>query len=135
MDKVNLQLVELRITKQNDVKVSVVISSKNPSQDIGVADCSKAHHALIPVLIALLGCSEDNLYMEVSSPGLERNIKNAAEFAFFTGKTVKVFSKDENNWILGTVFSSDNTALVMECEGGEKRTFAYENITKAKVNL
>ena len=71
------------IPSKTTVKISAVIASKDISKDIGVDDCSKVHHALLPRLEALLG-TEDT-YMEVTSPGMDRNIKNAAEFEIFVG--------------------------------------------------
>ena len=69
-------LVELKITSSGSTKkISAVIASKDAGVDIGVNDCAKVHHALLPRLEALLG-TEDT-YMELTSPGMERNIKNA----------------------------------------------------------
>ena len=42
-------LVELHISPAKTVtKITAVIASKDPSVDIGVNDCSKVHHALLP---------------------------------------------------------------------------------------
>ncbi len=128
----NLQLVELHIEKKQEVHVSVVIASKNPAVDIGVNDCSKAHHALQVKIAELLKCSEDDLYMEVCSPGLERNIKNGAEFAFFIGRKVRLWCKDVSDWVYGIVLKSDSSSVTLECDKGEVKTFVYENIAKAK---
>ena len=123
-------LVELQIVPQkNSVHVTVVIASKDPSVDIGVNDCSKVHHALLPRLEAILG-TEDT-YMELTSPGMERNIKNAAEFAVFKGREVRVWDKNISDWVGGVIVDSDNTSVTLE-KDGTKQTFSYENIAKAK---
>jgi ribosome maturation factor RimP len=126
-------LVELQIVPQKgSVHITAVIASKDSEKDIGVADCSKAHHALQPKLISLLGVDEDSVYMEVCSPGMERNIKNAAEFAFFVGRDIRVWDKTVNDWVSGKIKSSDETQVTLAKEDGGDFSVAYENIAKAK---
>lgn len=126
-------LVELNVVPQKgDVHVSAVIANKDASKDIGVADCSLIHHALLPKLLSLTGKGEDNLYMEVSSPGLERNLKNANEFAFFTGRDVRVWDKTVSDWVRGIIKSADENQVTLEIEGGSEKSVAYVDIAKAK---
>lgn len=124
------KLVELHISPAKSVtKITAVIASKNPSVDIGVNDCSKVHHALLPRLEAILGT--DNTYMELTSPGMERNLKNAAEFSIFTGKEVRVWDKTVSDWVGGKIVSADNKSVTLE-KDGESHTVSFENIAKAK---
>ena len=124
------KLVELHITPQKGItRINAVIASVDPAVNIGVNDCSKVHHALLPRLEAILG-TEDT-YMELTSPGMERNIKNAAEFAVFTGREVRVWDKTISDWVGGTIVSSDEKSVTLE-KDGENRVFSYENIAKAK---
>ena len=114
-------LVELHISPAKTVtKINAVIASKDPSVDIGVNDCSKVHHALLPRLEAILG-TEDT-YMELTSPGMERNIKNAAEFALFKGRQVRVWDKTVTDWVGGKVVSSDNASITLEVENPAKKS-------------
>ncbi len=126
-------LVELQIVPQNGmVRITAVIASKDPSKDIGVSDCSKVHHALQPKLLSLLGKSEDDIMMEVCSPGLERNIKNAAEFSCFTGREIRVWDKNISDWVRGKIKSSDDVQVTLETEADGDKTIAYNDIAKAK---
>lgn len=123
-------LVELKITRSGKtLKINAVIASKDSYVDIGVDDCAKVHHALLPRLEALLGT--DNTYMELTSPGMERNLKNAAEFAFFKGKEVRVWDKNISDWQSGIIKDSDDKSVILE-KDGEEKTFLFENIAKAK---
>ena len=123
-------LVDLKIIPQKTtVKISAVIASQDPAQTIGVEDCSKVHRALLPRLEALLGT--DDTYMELTSPGTDRNIKNAAEFALFKGTEIRVWDKGVSDWVSGTIESSDKSSVTLDC-GGEKKTYKYEDIAKAK---
>ncbi|MCR5289622.1 MAG: ribosome maturation factor [Treponema sp.] len=129
-------LVELRIVPQKKtIHILAVIASKDPSVDIGVNDCSKVHHALLPRLEALLGT--DDTYMELTSPGMERNIKNAAEFEIFVGREVRVWDRTVNDWVGGVIKSADMKSVTftiksVETDTFEEKTVLYENIAKAK---
>ncbi len=141
VESAGFKLVELQVVPQHgNVHVTAVIASKDPAKDIGVSDCSKAHHALQPRLIEMLGVDEDKFYMELCSPGMERNIKNAAEFEVFLGREIRVWDKTVNDWVRGVIKSSDQNSvtLVLTSEEGNSEkdgaevTVTYENIAKAK---
>ena len=125
-------LVELRVVSQKQsVRISAVIASKNSAAEIGVDDCSKVQRALLPRLEALLGT--DDTYMELTSPGMERTIKNAAEFAFFIGRNVRVWDKNVSDWRSGTITGADESSVRLKIDETEE-TFLFEHIAKAKFN-
>jgi len=124
-------LVDLKIIPQkNMVHISAVIASKDPSKDIGVSDCAKVHHVLQVRLQAILGTEDTS--MELESPGIDRNIRNAAEFIFFTGRQIRIWDKTVNDWVNGKIVAADKKSVTLEMEQGETKTIAYENIAKAK---
>lgn len=128
-----LKLVELQIVPQKTLtKISAVIASEDPSKDVGVSDCSKAHRALAPKLMALLDKTEDDIAMEVCSPGIERNIRNAAEFEIFQGREVRVWDKNISDWSAGIIKRSDDKTVTLVSEDGTENTFNYPDIAKAK---
>ena len=134
------QLVELKISPQHGTThILAVIAAKEPLSVIGVDDCSRAHHALLPLLEERLGT--DDTYMELTSPGMERNIKNAAEFPLFIGREVRVWDKTVSDWVGGTLVAADTQSLTLEITqaagaGGEEaavqKTVSYADIAKAK---
>lgn len=130
--EMGFELIELKISPQRGVvQVQAVVASRSASESIGVNDCARVHRAVLERLEELLGT--DNISMELSSPGMERNIRNAAEFAFFIGRRIRVFSREASDWISGTLSSADGEKLSLECadvEGG--RTVLYSDIAKAK---
>jgi len=130
-------LVELKISPQRGVtQVQSVVASRDPSENISVNDCAKVHRILLARLEEILGT--DNISMELSSPGMERNIKNAAEFKFFVGRKIRVFSKSASDWIGGELLSSDSEKLSLKVESdnpekdGQTKTVEYQDIAKAK---
>lgn len=128
---VDLKVVPLKTEK----KVTVIISRKpeNAEQSaggIGTQDCVKVTHLIEPELDSFFG--PEGYSMEVSSPGMERNIKNAAEFAFFKGQMARVWDRDVSDWVSGTIVDSNETSVTLTVES-ENRTFSYEGIAKAKL--
>jgi len=130
-------LVELKVSPQKGViQVQSVVASKNASESISVNDCAKVHRALLARLEELLGT--DNISMELSSPGMERNIKNAAEFEFFIGRKIRVFSKTISDWVGGELLSADEKQVTLKVESdkaevnGTEKKVSYEDIAKAK---
>ena len=52
-------LVDLKVIPQKGtVRINAVIAGLDSSASIGVEDCSKVHHALLPRLEALLGTDD-----------------------------------------------------------------------------
>ncbi len=76
--------------------------------------------------------STQDLYMEVTSPGTERQIKNAAEFALFMGRMVRIWHVEVKDWLIGKLVSANKTEIIMEIDGAE-RSFPFEYIAKAKL--
>lgn len=131
-------LVELKIGRTHSaVQIRAVISRPQTAQNgaaqgIGINDCAKVHRLLMPRLEALLNAQD--ISMEVTSPGLTRNIKNAAEFALFVGKNVRVWDTDAADWTSGVIESAGTESLELKVSGtGETKMFAYEHIAKAKL--
>ena len=125
------KLVELKIVpSKTTTKISAMIASVEPEGNIGVNDCAKVHRVLLPRLEALLG-TEDTM-MELTSPGIEHNIKNAAEFGVFTGRAVRVWDKTVTDWVSGTIKSADDKQVTLEAEDGKSFSVSFENNAKAK---
>lgn len=121
-------LVELNVfRRKSSWQVKAVITG--PS-GVGVDDCAKVHRALVTRLEALL--DSQDVYVEVASPGLDRIMKNAAEFALFTGASVRLWNTDISDWIQGTIVSSDKNTVLIDT-GTEQLSIPYSKIAKAKL--
>lgn len=135
VSELGFHLVELKISPQNGVmQILATITGDDPSVNIGINDCSKVHKVLLPKLEEILG-TEDT-YMELTSPGMERNIRNAAEFVLFKGKEIRVYDKTVTDWVGGKLISADEKELVLETSEKDgstaQKSISYENIAKAK---
>ena len=120
------------VPAKTTTKVQAVITNgeSNSSEGIVINDCAKVHRLLLPRLEALL--QNQDIYMEVTSPGMERHIKNAAEFSLFKGRDVKVWNTEISDWISGVIKDSDEHQLTLEVME-ETKIIPYTNIAKAKL--
>lgn len=89
---------------------------------IDIEDCEKVHRAIDPVLDEA-DPIEDSYRLEVSSPGLEREIRTDAHFAACIGEKiiVKLFTKlDGQKEYIGILRSYENKQITIESPEGEK---------------
>lgn len=125
------RLVSLKIESNGRV---MAVAASPVGEAMGVDECAKVHRALLSRLEALL--QRDDLAMELSSPGIERNIKNAAEFALFAGYSVRLFvrrgEEEGGEWMLGKIHSADEAAVTIEDTEDGMRVL-YSDIVKAKL--
>jgi ribosome maturation factor RimP len=99
--------------------------------DISLADCSAFHRAALPRLeLAFPG---QDLYVEVSSPGIDRLIKDGGEFRHYTGRHIRCYRTDISDWFSGLLVSSDEKGIVLAREG-EECPLSYEIIVKARLD-
>ena len=131
VEELGYKLVDLKIIPAKTItNISAIVCTKEPDGNMGVNDCAKVHRILLPKLEELLGTEETS--MELTSPGIEHNIKNAAEFALFTGRNVRIWDKTVTDWISGKIISADEKSVTIQKEEGTEFTQTFENIAKAK---
>ena len=121
-------LVELDLfRRKGSAQVRLIISGPGI---IGTDELSRIHRAVLPRLeLALEG---RDLYLEVSSPGTERIIREGAEFRHYTGKLVKCWQTGTDNWKRGILRDSDEKKITLETAEGIQE-MNYETIAKAKL--
>jgi len=101
------------------------------SSGIGTDELSQVHRAIVPRLeLALEG---RDLYLEVSSPGTDRLIKEGAEFRHYTGKNVKCWRVGADRWEHGLLRGSDKEKILFETGEGITE-LTYEKIAKARLD-
>jgi ribosome maturation factor RimP len=125
-----LSLVELTVSRHKGgrIQVRAVVYKKGI---VGIDDCSAFHRASIPRLeLAFPG---QDLYIEVSSPGIDRLIKDGSEFAYYAGKRVRCYRTDISDWSAGILESSDEAGIILEGKEG-KICIPYDLIAKAKLD-
>ncbi|HET8587795.1 MAG TPA: ribosome maturation factor RimP [Candidatus Limnocylindria bacterium] len=104
------------------------------ARNVGIEDCeavSREVSAQLDVADPISG----HYTLEVSSPGLERPLFTAAQFARFAGEQAKVWLKlpqDGRRRLQGAILRAEGDGVVLEVDGGEVAV-AIENIEKARL--
>ena len=103
-------------------------------QGVGIDDCENAYHIVDPI-ITEMDPIEESYHLEVSSPGLERDLHTAAHFRASIGEKirVKLFTalngKKEYVGILEEI--DDNGTLTLSCP--DRVTIEPKSISKANI--
>lgn len=137
MDSLSLDVVEVN-TQENkgDVQLRVFLSKK--SGEITTDDLENAYNIIYPRYSVLMRKRE--LTLEVTSPGLQRNLKDWHEFELFIGKDVRVYSTAYSSYVVGTIDLLDGDTLTLrnyliedKNEKGDSIALDYKDIAKAKL--
>jgi ribosome maturation factor RimP len=131
IEGLGLSLVELSVSRhRGSVSVRVAVF-KGGGGGVSIADCSKAHRAIMPRLELAFG--GDNLSVELSSPGINRLIKEGAEFRYFIGCPVKCWITELSDWKDGILEDVTETHIKIKGKTGMEE-LAFESIAKAKLD-
>lgn len=144
-------LYDLELSGVGNGRTLRVYIDKEGDEGVSIDDCSKVSRGLDLVLDVEDLVAGGNYTLEVSSPGLERPLKQAWHFQKAIGETVnvqlntglgsiheKLAEKDEKRKkLVGTLEAADEKAATVRCENGNKELqsfeIPYDCIHKAKV--
>ena len=125
-----LSLIELVISRhRGSVQVKIVIYNGTA---IGTNECSKAHRTILPRLELFFG--NQDIYLEVSSPGIDRLIKTAEEFTYYIGRGVRCYSTEISDWKAGILESIDENGIIIKTKDGIENDIKFDVIAKAKLD-
>ena len=99
-----------------DYHLEITIDSDN---GINIEDCEKVHRAIDPILDEV-DPIENFYYLEVSSPGIERELRTDEHISLSIGQKVeaKLFvQKDGKKSFTGTLTDFDGNSIVFDCAG------------------
>lgn len=114
--------------------LEITIDSEN---GIDINDCEKVHR-VIEVIIDEADPIEEMYYLDVSSPGLERNIRTAQHFEKCIGQVIeiKLFSAlDGKKSIVGelTGYDGESDKVTVKEKSGNEYTVDRKLVSKANV--
>lgn len=121
------ELVDFELTAQGDLRIFI-----DQPGGITVDDCATVSNHLSRVFMV-----EDIDYkrLEISSPGLDRPLRKAADFARFNGKLAKLKTRlpiDGQKNFLGRITASDEASVTLAFDGKEV-AIELNNIDKARL--
>ncbi len=137
LEPLGYSLVETSLSEHKGSVNLRVLCHKRDS-DITTEDLEKIYNIIYPRYSIKYG---RDLSLEVSSPGINRNIKDIGEFRVFTGKHVKLYSIEKSSYISGLISDADDEALTLSSyivedikESGDEIRIDYGDIAKAKLD-
>lgn len=101
---------------------------------ITIEDCERVHRAIDP-LIDACDPSEEFYYLEVSSPGLERELRTPEHIRASIGERVeaKLFTaRDGAKSVIGTLTAYEDGTVTIRTEDGEDISLGKNEISKLK---
>jgi len=115
-------------TNRNRMKINMVIHKPEGNK---IEDCSIVHKTVFPRLEIIYDSFD--VYLEVSSPGIERAFKDGREFEVFQGRAVKIMHSGKNDWDEATIESTENDEVTVVIEGVAKK-LKFSDIHKCKLD-
>ena len=113
--------------KPGSVQVRAVVYKNGVT---GVEDCTRVHRSIMPRLeLAFPG---QDIYLEVSSTGIDRLIKDGSEFVHYIGRGINCYRTDISDWTAGILLAADDKKIELKGESGEI-SLPYEIIAKARL--
>lgn len=118
---------------------SVSIIIKTDDHEVTIDDCAKVYNLVYPRLELKTG--DRDLQLEVSTPGLQRNLHDVYEFGLFVGRRVRLYDLTRSAWVSGIISRVDDSSVALDDTTVEDRTenlgtcvVPYEQIQKAKLD-
>jgi ribosome maturation factor RimP len=121
--------VEIRtVMQKSGPRVYVVITKKG---GVSIDDTAEVLQILKPRIQLLLDTQD--VYLEVSSPGIDRVLKDSREYRAFIGRGVKLLREGQKEWIGGVIDSVEKDLLHLRKDEREI-VIPLKEIKKAKLD-
>ncbi|MCY1151829.1 MAG: ribosome assembly cofactor RimP [Sphaerochaetaceae bacterium] len=138
LEAMNVTLVDIDFKESPfNARLAVVIKLKDG--EVGVNECAKVHN-LIKTRMEVQLAEEQDFDLEVSTPGLQRKIRDAYEFTLFKEKRVRVYDIIQACWFSGIIKDvKEYSVILTNCLDQENNKLDtdleidFENISKAKL--
>ncbi len=128
LKEIGLDLVDFVLSRhKGSTQVRAVVYRAGGT---GIDECSKAHRLIRARLEERFG--EPDVQLETASPGIDRVIAAAREYAVFKGRGVRLIL-DTEEVVEGRIVSSDGMTVVIAGTDGE-HAISMERIRKGKLD-
>lgn len=136
VDALGYDLVEFRRGGTGRRPLLDVRIDRRDGEKVSIDDCATVSRALEPKLEAS-GLVGENYVLEVSSPGVERPLRTAADWIRFSGRPAKVLSQRLGGRVevevLGVEQSAEGEVAVMRDQRGSELRIPLGEIQEARL--
>ena len=137
VETLGYELVELRRAGSRRTPVLDVRIDRRDGSAVTVEDCSRASRAIEARLDADPAIAGDRYVLEVSSPGVERLLRHAADWRRFVGKDANVLSEAvggrANVEIVGVEGEPGSETVVVRDARGTERRIPLADVREARL--
>ena len=128
----------LRVYIDRPVPTASLDERRDPYEDgVGIEDCQRVSHDL-SALLDVEDAIEGAYTLEVSSPGLDRPLRGAADYRRFAGRLATVVVSetiDRQTHFAGRLQGLDGDVVVLEGPGGRLDRIPLAAITRAQLDV
>jgi ribosome maturation factor RimP len=134
--RMGYEIFDIKSHKRGRKRI-ITITIDNMKDYVSINDCESFSRELSPLLDAevLLG----NYILEVSSPGLDRPLRNLKDFKRFEGRLAKVRIQDQNDksvTVVGKIKNSDEENGTFSLEvNGKLKTYEFSKVKSANLEI
>jgi ribosome maturation factor RimP len=136
VEELGYDLIELRVGGTARRPLLDVRIDRLDGERITIDECALVSRAIEPRLDAS-GLVGENYVLEVSSPGVERPLRNAADWRRFAGRTAKVLAPSLGGRIevevVGVDDSSGEQVVVMRDARGAEQRIPLADVREARL--
>lgn len=137
LDSLGYELYDLQVIHQG--RRGLVRITIDRSEGIGLEDCERASQSISHAL-DLEDPVPFSYTLEVSSPGLDRRLRNREDYVRYAGRLVKIkFAEPwQGHWavlgrLVGLETSPEGEEVTVEREGGERLRIPLSKIAKSRL--
>lgn len=129
LKELNFDFIDIEIVLGKNRKLSIFVYNKDKTD---IDDLSLISNKLRPIL-ETISFFQEGCLLEISSPGIYREIKFLKEFNIFKDREIKIIT-DESVVITGLLIGLNDDILYVRDKNGEKLEISLDKIKKAKLN-
>ncbi|WP_445436183.1 ribosome maturation factor RimP [Candidatus Borreliella tachyglossi] len=125
-DQLGIEIVEINaFRKRDEGRIQIVLYGDDDFYVDKLCDLHKI------ILLGLESVLKYNFSLEISTPGINRKIKNDREFKIFEGKKIKLML--DNDFEEGLIFKAETDGFIFKTDSKEIRVL-YSDVRKAKLS-
>jgi len=137
-----LEIFEVTMRREGGRQVLRVVIDKpgpaaRPEECVSIGDCETVSHELGTILeveeLLPEGCT-----FEVSSPGLDRPLRNAGDYRRFEGRLAKIVMAapvDRQTAFAGRLRGFEDDAVLLEGQGGRLHRLPLAQVSRARLEV
>ena len=131
----DLELYDVEFKGQGKNGVLRVFIDKEDG--VTIDDCAHVSREL-GTLLDIHDVIPDSYTLEVSSPGLTRELRNPDDFRRYKGKKAKIKTRtelDKKKLFIGTILDFKDDVVTIDDDDGDRFSIPYSEIVKANLEL